>query len=189
MASILSDSLPHQISRNSSVLNQDQLHLSTSNNAEILLFKELSFPVFRLQNIQQFFLYSSHIRTIQLPQWLQQIFDCLFHWVRIYLTDAIAYQPHLLTLRKQVVEGLQMLQPNRILPIPHSHSTAKLIHFADNRPTPAFALQLRIVFGKDLADFVNLIGVWYFRAFHDPLHYVFDDSTCRNFSASNFNCW
>jgi hypothetical protein len=36
----------------------------------------------------------------------------------------------------QIVEGLQVLQSNRVLSIPHSHSTAEIIHCAGNRLLP-----------------------------------------------------
>ncbi|WP_214440058.1 hypothetical protein [Atlanticothrix silvestris] len=65
--------------------------------------------IFRLQNTQQFFFRRRKIRAIQLTQRLQQIFDCLLQRIGIHAIDAIAQGLHLLTLLRQVIEGLQML--------------------------------------------------------------------------------
>ncbi|MEH1807892.1 hypothetical protein [Nostoc sp.] len=77
---------------------------------------------------------------------------------------------HLLTFLGQVVEGLQVLQPNRVFVIPHSHGVTKVIHYADNRPTATFASQFGIILSKNLADFANLVTAGYLGAFHNLLH-------------------
>ncbi|MBD2534894.1 hypothetical protein H6G97_37845 [Nostoc flagelliforme FACHB-838] len=83
---------------------------------------------------------------------------------------AIANHLHLLTLGRQVIVRLQMLQPNSVLAIPHSHAATKVIHCADNCPTATFASQFRFVLGKDLTDFPNLVTAGYLGAFHNLLH-------------------
>ncbi|WP_334901296.1 hypothetical protein [Nostoc sp.] len=43
----------------------------------------------------------------------------------------IANHLHLLTLLGQVVEGLQVLQPNRVFAMPKSHNETEIIHCAE----------------------------------------------------------
>ncbi len=100
--------------------------------------------------------------------------------------SAIAKGLHLLTFLGQVVEGLQMLQPNGVLAIPNPYGATKLVYCADYPPTPTLAPEFRIVFNKDLAHFADLVGIGYFRPFHDALHNIFDDSTSGHFPASKF---
>ncbi|MFW9263032.1 hypothetical protein [Nostoc sp. CALU 546] len=58
---------------------------------------------------------------------------------------SIANHLHLLTLGRRVVEGLQVLQSNRVFSIPHSHGATKVIHCANNRPAATFASEFRVV--------------------------------------------
>ncbi|MCC5639773.1 hypothetical protein LC593_28905 [Nostoc sp. CHAB 5844] len=52
--------------------------------------KLYSISILSLQNPKQFLLHSRKIKTIQLPQQLQQIFDCFLQGVGIYSFKAIA---------------------------------------------------------------------------------------------------
>ncbi|MBW4456541.1 MAG: hypothetical protein KME55_29770 [Nostoc indistinguendum CM1-VF10] len=70
---------------------------------------------------------------------------------------AIAYHPHLLTLGRQVIVRFEVLQPNGVLAIPDSHGATKVIHLADNPPTPTFTPEFGVIFSKDLTDFANLV--------------------------------
>jgi hypothetical protein len=41
-----------------------------------------------------------------------------------------------------MVEGLQVLQPNRVLAIPGFDGTTELIHCTNNRPAPALSAEV-----------------------------------------------
>lgn len=82
----------------------------------------------------------------------------------------IAQGVHLLTFGWQVIVRFEVLQPNGVLSIPHSHGTTKVIYCADNPPTATFAPEFRVVFGKDLSHFANLVTIGYLDAFHNLLH-------------------
>jgi hypothetical protein len=79
-------------------------------------------PILQLQKLQQLLFHSSKIRTIHLPQRLQQTFDCLLQRIGIHSTDAIAHPLHLLTFSRQVIVRFEVLQTDRVLGIPHFHS-------------------------------------------------------------------
>ncbi|MBW4458127.1 MAG: hypothetical protein KME55_39025 [Nostoc indistinguendum CM1-VF10] len=59
----------------------------------------------------------------------------------IHATDAIAQGAHLLTFGWQVIV-FEVLQPNGVLAIPHSHAATKVIHCADNSPTATLGSQI-----------------------------------------------
>ncbi|MEH1899449.1 MAG: hypothetical protein V7K94_29955 [Nostoc sp.] len=54
---------------------------------------------------------------------------------------------------RQVVEGLQVLQPYGVLAIPDFHGTTELSHIANDALAPAHTLEFRVVFDNDLANF------------------------------------
>ncbi|MBD0390457.1 MAG: hypothetical protein ICV54_29165 [Nostoc sp. C3-bin3] len=89
---------------------------------------------------------------------------------------AIANLPHLLTLGRQVVERLQVLQTNGVLAIPGFDCATELTHVVDYAPAPTFAPEFGVVFSKNLAYFAQLVGIGYFGAFHNLLHHIFDDA-------------
>ncbi|MHC5933165.1 hypothetical protein [Nostoc sp.] len=58
------------------------------------------------------------------------------------MSKDIANLLNLLALLGQVVERLQVLQPNSVLAIPDSHGATEVICGADNRPAPALSAEV-----------------------------------------------
>ncbi|NDJ26315.1 hypothetical protein GS682_33145, partial [Nostoc sp. B(2019)] len=66
---------------------------------------------------------------------------------------------NLLTLLGQIVEGLQMLQANGVLAIPHFHRTTKVIYCADNCPTPTLTSEFWVALTPKFVVIVCLLVI------------------------------